>query len=316
MSANINENKRVFAVGQTWHGLGKVVDNAVTAKEAIELAQLNYPVVKRPLFVDNREVENHVAVVREDTKNVLGIVSKKYEIIPNINAFSFFDTVVGEGQAIYHSAGALGLGEKIWILAKLPNDILINKDDVVEKYLCLANSHDGKSALRLYFTPVRVVCQNTLNLSLQDAKNGISIRHSGNVGTKVDEARRILGISINYYNQFETLIKQFENVPMNKESVGNYFDKVLKINEDEKETSTRKENQKDELFQLFENGKGQKLGNRHSLWKAYNAVTEYVDHFATIKNVDEVPTNKLKSIWFGNGAKVKENAYNEAVALV
>lgn len=316
MSANINENKRVFAVGQTWHGLGKVVDNAVTAKEAIQLAQLDYPVIKRPLFVDNREVENHIAVVREDTKNVLGIVSKKYEIIPNVNAFSFFDTVVGEGQAIYHSAGALGLGEKIWILAKLPNDILINKDDIVEKYLCLANSHDGKSALRLYFTPVRVVCQNTLNLSLQDAKNGISIRHSGNVGTKVDEARRILGISINYYNQFETLAKQFENIPMTTETVGNYFDKVLKINEDEKETSTRKENQKDELFQLFENGKGQKLGNRHSLWKAYNAVTEYVDHFATIKNVDEVPTNKLKSIWFGNGAKVKENAYNEAVALV
>lgn len=324
MSANINENQRVFTVGEAWHGLGTVVETEQTAENAIKLAKLDYQVNKQDLFIqDNREnvnsdflkLDNSIAIVRQDTQEILGITTDKYQIVQNTNAFSFFDTVVGEGQAIYHSAGALGKGERIWILAKLPNDIIINKDDVVEKYLCLTNSHDGKSSLRMYFTPIRVVCRNTLNLSMADAKNGIALRHSGNINNKIKEARKVLGLSINYYQQFENIVNKMENFTMQEEVLNNYFNKVLSIN-DEKEISTRKENQKSDLFRLFDSGKGQKLGNKHSLWKAYNAVTEYVDHERTVKNLDKDATNKLSSIWFGSGAKLKEKAYNQAIVLV
>lgn len=314
MAHNINEN-RVFTVGKAWHGLGTVVESEKTAKEAIILSKLDYNVKKTDLFTNDKKLNSHVAIIREDNQDILGITTNKYQIVQNVDAFSFFDVVVGEGQAIYHSAGALGQGERIWILAKLPNDIFINNDDVVEKYLCLTNSHNGKSSLQMYFTPVRVVCQNTLNMSMSDAKNGIALRHSGKIKNKIEEARQILGISINYYNQFESIIKGFENVDMQTDTLNRYFDTVLSINDGE-ETSTRKENQKDELLCLFENGKGQKLGNKHSLWKAYNAVTEYVDHNRTIKNIDKDGTNKLQSIWFGSGAKMKEKAYNQALALV
>lgn len=317
MAHNINENSRVFTVGESWHGLGTVVDKEQTAENAIKLAKLDYSVKKVNMFYgqDKQLIQTNKAIVREDTNNILGITTDKYKIVQNVNAFSFFDTVVGEGQAIYHSAGALGLGERIWILAKLPNDIVISNGDTVEKYLCLTNSHDGKSSIRLYFTPVRVVCQNTLNMSMQDAKNGISIRHSGNIRSKIDEARKVLGISIDYYKQFESIIKNFETYDMQVDDLNKYFDKVLNVNDND-EMSTRKENQKSDLLALFESGKGQTLGNKHSLWKAYNAVTEYVDYYRTVKNVGKDKSNKLQSIWFGSGAKMKEKAFNEAMLIV
>lgn len=321
MSANINENNRVFTVGKAWHNLGTVVETEQTASEAIKLAKLDYTISKADVFHgsgDNQhKIDGVKAIVRDDNSATMGICTDKYKIVQNVDAFSFFDAVVGEGQAIYHSAGALGEGERVWILAKLPKDIYINSDDVIEKYLCLSNSHDGKSSLKLYFTPVRVVCQNTLNMSMSDAKNGISIRHSGNIKFKTEEARKILGISINYYQQFENIVKCFEEKPMTVESMNNYFDKVLGINDKkEDDISTRKENQKNDLVRLFEKGKGQNLGNKHSLWKAYNAVTEWTDWERTVKNIEENPNNKLSSIWFGSGAKVKESAYNEALALI
>lgn len=307
MGHNINEN-RMFCVGTAWHDIGVRVETEQTAEEAIKLANLNYSVSQSPLYANEKKVDDFVAITRDDSKEILGITSPKYKIVQNINAFSFFDTVVGEGQAIYHSAGALGKGEKIWILAKLPNDIIVNKDDVVEKYLCLSNSHDGKSSLRMYFTPIRVVCQNTLNMSMSDAKNGIAIRHTGNIKLKVDEARRILGISINYYNQYEQIVKQLESKQLTVEQAEGYFDNLLGIDETQ-DVSTRKENIKGDLLSLFEGGRGQKSGLIHSAWKAYNSVTEYADHYATIKNLEEDKTNKLKNIWFGTGAKLKEKAW-------
>jgi len=315
MSHNINEDKRVFTVGESWHGLGTVVDTEVMASQAIKLAQLDYNVVKASLFAEDKKIDSHVAIIREDTKDVLGITTPKYQIVQNIDAFSFFDTVVGEEQAIYHSAGALGMGEKIWILAKLPNDILINKDDVVEKYLCLTTSHDGKSSLQMYFTPIRVVCQNTLNMSMADSKNGIAIRHSAQYKSRIEDARKVLQISIDYYQQYEQIIKQLEEKVLTFNEVQSYFNNVLSIDGQE-EISTQKENQRHDLLSLFDNGRGQKTGNRHSAWKAYNSVTEYVDHFRTVKNLDVDKTNRLKSIWFGSGAKLKEKAYNEALVLV
>ena len=316
MAHNINE-ERVFTVGKAWHGIGTVVESEKTAKEAVTLAKLDYNVNMVNLFAgqEYQKLDNHRAIIREDSKDVLGITTKKYKIVQNANAFSFFDVVVGEGQAIYHSAGALGKGERIWILAKLNGDITVSKDDIVQKYLCLTNSHDGKSSLRMYFTPVRVVCQNTLNMSMADAKNGISIRHTGNIQYKVNEARRVLGISIDYYKQFEQIIMQMENKQLQVEELNKYFDAVLKINDEEK-TSTRKDNQKNDLLSLFERGQGQTEGNKHSLWKAYNAVTEYTDHYRTVKNIEKDSSNKLSSIWFGSGAKLKEKAYAEAVALI
>ena len=323
MAHNINE-KRMFYYGEKpWHGIGTELDRPATAKEAIVAAGLNYEIEKRPVYTTDEsgnklDVPDFYATVRQDTNEPLGVVGEKYAVIQNKEAFNFFDAIVGEGQAIYHTAGALGKGEWIWLLAKLPKNTVVFKDDVVEKYLCLTNTHNGRSSLRVYFTPVRVVCQNTLTCSLRDAKSGISIRHTGDFKTRVKESQRVLGLALNFYSGFEETAKALVRKPLDSRLVNNYFDSVLRITEeDEKKVSTRLKKTKKSLLNLFENGKGNDMpGVRGSLWAAYNAVTEHIDHVTNVKNSKKDPTNRLKSIWFENGANVKSRAFDEAVLVL
>jgi phage/plasmid-like protein (TIGR03299 family) len=323
MAHNINDG-RIFYVGsegKPWHGIGVALDNPATAKEAIQAARLDYEVKRSPMpvtFRDDSLVEiptyDRFGVYRSDTKQSLGIVGENYRIIQNASAFEFFDTVVGEGKAIYHTAGALGKGERIWILAKLPSNMVVGKNDTVEKYLLLTNSHDGKSSLRMFFTPIRVVCQNTLTSSLKDAKEGISIRHTGNIKAKVEEAQRVLGIASLFYSDFEEISNRMAEVKLDKKGAEEFFNKILFKGKEEEDVSTRSQNQRDELLALFENGMGNDIPDiKHSVWTAYNAVTEYADHRKTIRNVDHDPSLRLNSIWFGTGRDLKNRAYTTAL---
>jgi len=315
MAHNIMEGKRVFTVGEgAWHGLGVTLANPATAKEAIEAAQLDYKLELQPMYLKSeRKVESRQAVVNKNTGKEIGIVGNRYKIIQNVDAFNFFDVLVGEGQAIYHTAGALGQGERIWISAKLPSNIVVKQDDIVEKFLLLSNSHDGTSSLKMFFTPIRVVCQNTLNMAMKDAK-GVSIHHTGNTMSKIDIARKTLGIAIDYYSQFEGMIKQMDQFRMTEELTNDYFDRLLKINDKTTdEVSTRAKHKKEELISLFHSGKG---NHGETLWDAYNAVTEYVDYHKTIRNEEKNPTSRLKDQWFGEGATLKELAYSDALELI
>jgi phage/plasmid-like protein (TIGR03299 family) len=196
---------------------------------------------------------------------------------------------------------------------------MIIKKEEIEKYLILTNSHDGKTALKMYFSPIRVVCQNTLILSLMSASSGISIRHKGNIQAKVEEAQRVLGIATLFYGDFEKIAEKFTEVEMNVKKVTDYFNRVLDIDvekEKKEELSTRSENQRNDLLSLFENGKGNDNPLiKHSLWAAFNAVTEYADHYRTVKGLKVDKTARLDSIWFGSGAKFKERGYEIALEV-
>jgi phage/plasmid-like protein (TIGR03299 family) len=315
MAHNINEGRMFYVGEKPWHGIGQELANPATAAEAIAAARLDYPIELQELFAANGSpVFGRKAAVRKDSGVVVGVVGDRYQPIQNVDAFSFFDTLVGEGQAIYHTAGALGRGERIWILAKLPKDIILTREDVVEKYLVLMNSHDGTSSLRCFFTPVRVVCQNTLNMSLKDASKGVSIRHTGNLKSKVEDARRVLGITVSFYQQWELIAKQLIDVKLSVEKTESYFDKVVFGDEPVDEKSTQLMNRKSDLLSLFEGGKGNKAPEvRHSLWAAYNAVTEYSDHYRTVRSVEKDPSRRLNDAWFGAGADLKETAYDVAL---
>ena len=179
MSHNLlmqNGQASMFYINEVpWHGLGTRLDKPATAHEAITAARLDWKVVKLPLFAGSKRipVTDRFAVVRrtgdliQHTDPVLGVVSHEYTPLQNQQAFQFFDPIVGQNAAIYHTAGALGKGERVWILAQLPGHIRVAGDDITEKYLLLSNSHDGKSSVTIKFTPVRVVCQNTLTLALK-----------------------------------------------------------------------------------------------------------------------------------------------------
>jgi len=132
-----NGGVSMMYVGETpWHKLGTKLEKPATSEEAIQEAGLNFTVQKFRLqtATNNLPVETHYATVRTDTMEVLGVVGSRYEPIQNKDAFRTFDALVGEGEAIYHTAGALGRGERIWLLAKLPDYIRVNGNDVVEKY--------------------------------------------------------------------------------------------------------------------------------------------------------------------------------------
>ena len=207
-----------------WHGLGQRLDNPATAAEAIRAARLDWEVTKVPLYIagGNRlhELPGKHAVVRADrigtsACRALGIVGDHYVVLQNRDAFAFFDEIAGDGRAIYHTAGALGTGERIWILAKLPGDIWVAGRDAVERFLLLSNSHDGESAVQVKFTPIRVVCHNTLTQALARGFTH-TVRHDRDLWGGLRDVQEALGFITREYDALAQAFKSFALVRLDE----------------------------------------------------------------------------------------------------
>lgn len=301
-----------------WHGLGTALDHPATAAEAIKVAGLDWRVDLMPACVDGFHIPRAWGVVRMDRREPIAVVGARYAPVQNAEAFTFFDGIVGEGKAAYETAGALDHGRRIWLLAKLPGDVWITSSDNVGKYLLLTNSHDGGSALRAMFTPIRVVCQNTLLAALDGGKgNGISIRHVGDVLGRAREAQRLLGITAKYYDAFGDQARAFAQHSLTREALARYFHDLVPDPKDA--NPARAITTRETLHRLFEVGKGNALpGVRGTVWAALNAVTEYVDHERptrlTIGGNERL--KRFESSLFGSGAALKERAWNKALTLL
>lgn len=188
----------MFYVRETpWHGMGTRVEETVTSKEAIVAADLDWTVESRKMFLaDGSEVPDAFANVRNTDNTVLGIVGNRYTIVQNNEAFSFTDNLIGEG-CVYETAGSLKNGKQIWLLARLPEAVQIAGDNVMP-YLCFTNTHDGTGSVKVFMTPIRVVCNNTLNQALNNAKRTWSARHTGSIESKLREATQTLELANSY----------------------------------------------------------------------------------------------------------------------
>ncbi|MFA7201489.1 MAG: DUF932 domain-containing protein [Candidatus Paceibacterota bacterium] len=317
MSHNINIVNGVASmmyVGETpWHNLGTKLDTPATAHEAITSAHLNFQVEKMPLRIalHNVPVPDHFATVRTDTMQVLGVVGSRYTPIQNKDAFTTFDSLVGEGSAIYHTAGALGKGERIWILAKLPEYIKVNKHDIVEPFLLLTNTHDGSGAVTVKLTPIRVVCENTLSVALHGTEQEVHIRHTTQAEEKLKQAHEILGLSNKLFEilgqYYVGMSQKMINATMFSQYLNEIFPEPIFTMQ-----KTRVKDIHEKIIELSEVGVGAEL-TRGTLWGAYNAVTEYVDHFRlSTKN----NSTRLKSMWYGSGDALKKKAFTSAVAML
>lgn len=305
---------------EPWHGLGQKLDAPATAAEAIVAAGLDYTVELAPLAtVDGLSVSCRKAVVRYDTQEVLGVVGCNYQPIQNTQAFGLMDAVVADGGLKYHTAGALGKGERVWMLAKLPGHIQVkNSDDIVDKFLLLSNTHDGSSALRLFFTPIRVVCQNTLKMAENGGQGqGVRIKHQGNLEAKFKEAQKVLGLAQKFYDDAAEQINRLASYYPTQAQLSAYF-KELYPDPQEGKDNTRALKVREELQRLFEEGIGHDAQEiRRSSWVAFNAVSEFVDHVRPTRGVNEADrgSRRLESIWFGSGAHLKEKAWNLALEM-
>lgn len=291
-----------------WHGLGTVLQEPATAQEALEASGLDWEVEKRIMHIaDGTEVPRHYAIVRSDG-NVLGVVGAKYECFQNKDAFGFFDNIVSEDSAIYHTAGSLQGGRKVWILAKLPSYIEIKGDDIVDKYVLVYTSHDGNSSIIAGITPIRVVCMNTLNAAMQGLQSRVKVRHTKNASIQLSEAHRVMNIVNTNYEKIADIFGELSVTNINTANFKEYLDKVFPT---DAEHTTRMDKIKTTVTDLFEGkGRGSDLESaRGTLWGAYNAVTEYVDFYRKSKD-------RLNTVWFTAGVGMKERAFQEAVLMV
>lgn len=302
-----------------WHGLGTELADPATAAEAMNAAGLNYTVALHDVRTsDGLEIPQRKAVVRTDSNDVLGVVGNSYQPVQNHQCFGFLDAVVADEQLRYHTAGALGKGEKIWMLAKLPGEIRVrNSEDVTEKFLLLSNSHDGSSSLRVFFTPIRVVCANTLGAAERRGRHqGVSIVHKGDLRAKVAAAQETLGLAGRFYDDLEEKINELAWHYPSRRQLDLYFESLYPNREEG--GNRRAENVRKELVRLFENGRGQNIdGTRLTTWAAFNAVTEYVDHHRSTRGRSEREraSSRLESAWFGSGARLKGEAWRLALEM-
>lgn len=278
-----------------------------------------------------RECPNAFATYRTDCNLPLGIVKERYTPVQNTEAFTFFDNAIGKDKAIWQTAGFFGNGERVFVSAKLPKNILVNGDPV-ENYLVFTTSHDGTSGVKILFTPIRVVCENTLNAAIAGATNYISFRHTKSVHSALDTAAEILGIANQKIIYLQERFNYMDSIPIKDKDAQMVFAKTI-LTEDEmlrlkntghtveqivtrdwkaindSEISMKKVNTISEMNNYYFNGVGQKeiLGTR---WGVYNAITGYysnVDNSTGIKRMD--------SLLYGDKSRKIELAGNYLVLV-
>ena len=275
MSANV---ETMFYVRTApWHGLGTRVLEAPTSSAALSLAGLDWSVIQKPLLtVDGIPVPGFKANLRETDNQILGVVTDRYKVVQNRDAFAFTDELLGEGVT-YETAGSLQNGRRTWILAKLPQRYIISGDEIAP-YLVFMNSHDGTGAIKAAMTPIRVVCQNTLNLALSTAKRSWSTIHTGNIHGKLQDARNTLLYADRYMAELGKTIDKLNQQKLSDRQVLEYIDALFPMQEgiseiQEKNILKMKEDMK---IRYFDAPDLEHVGK--NAYRFINAVSDFATH--------------------------------------
>jgi len=295
MPANV---ETMFYTGATpWHGLGEKLEEAPTISEAIEASGLNWEVGTKDLVtVDGQSVPAR-ATYRKSDNTVLGVVGPRYVPLQNKDAFEWFQPFVDAGECSLHTGGSLRDGQKVWVLAQLnrdPSEIV--SGDEVQKFILLSNSHDGTTAIRVGYTPIRVVCVNTLAFAHSHKEsNLLRIRHTRSSKTALDNVRDIMD---NINAQFEATAEQYRFLAsrdFNQADVQKYVKVLLGVDKKAPEDiKTRTQNILTEILATIEGPKQSMPGVRGTWWAAYNGFNEYLN-YTKGRNTN----NRLESLWFG-----------------
>lgn len=297
MSANVET--MMYVREKPWHGLGTRVEEAPTSVDALRLAGLDWTVERHDVHLPTGAIiPNYKANVRSNDGSVLGVVSDQYKIVQNADAFAFTDALIGgETPVRYDTAGSLRGGRKIWLLAKLPDTEIVG--DKTEPYLCFSNTHDGGGAIRVCMTPVRVVCNNTLNIALNGAKRSWSVRHTGDIQAKLHEARMCLDMANKYMDRLGEYADQLANQTVKDEEIAKILDEMFPVTEDssDREKKNAEKARTEYMICYFAPDIAKFKG---TAWGALNAMSDMVGHNAPRRQTANYRENNWGRIMDGH----------------
>lgn len=313
-----HEVENMFSVKEVpWHQLGKIVQDAPSIAEGIVQAGLNWTVRMEPTFMaDGRKLQSQV-VVRETDNKILGEVGSKYHALQNAKAFEFFEPFVQSGEVTLETAGSLDGGKKIWVLAQLNRAPMeIAKGDEVRKYLLLTNRHDGMASAQVGFTPIRVVCANTLAAAIGATDSSLlRVRHTKKIETALEEVQKMVNSANAQFEATGERFKAMTRMGVKEADLKKYVHLVFYPQVTEAEITERQQTRltaiTEDIRRLFETGFGADLtGSKGTMWGLYNGVTQYLSYEAK-DNADK----RFDSLWFGQSKDINARAMSVATTM-
>lgn len=297
MAANVET--MFYTREKPWHGLGTRVEVAPTSADALKMAGLDWEVLQESIYTDaGDKIAGYKANVRSTDKRVLGVVTDRYKVIQNAEAFEFTDTLLGNGVR-YETAGSLAEGKKVWLLARLPREYIIGGERI-SPYLVFSNTHDGSGAVRVAVTPIRVVCNNTLNLALDTAKRSWSMVHTGDIKGKIQEAKDTLFMAEEYMDNLGREFERLRKVQMTDEQVKEYIELLLPLEKNATLTQLRniKKLREDMASRYFDAPDLQNVGN--NAYRFINAVSDFATHADPLRRTANYNENLFARTVEGN----------------
>jgi phage/plasmid-like protein (TIGR03299 family) len=320
MAHGLFQNTMAYVGEQPWHRLGRRVPAHVTAAEMIKAANLDWQVRKKPApgarkIKDEPVTYDRYLIVRDavdpGTEGVaLAFVSSRYEPLQNEEAFSFFAPFIENKWAQFHTAGALNQGQRIWVLARITGDILIGKTDVIERFLLLSNSHNGSGAVTIRFTPIRVVCQNTLNLAAKGGSGVISVPHTKNIAKHLAkaQAQEMKHIIDHVFDDAQQLFGQMALHRMQAKDTDYFLELLFPRTEGQRKNGKVPARWK-RVKAILGDEKVTPPETKETLWAIYNAIVRDEDYRQA---KSEAPDSRLDRVWFGRGNELKLRALEAA----
>lgn len=297
MPANV---ETMFYVREApWHGLGVRVESALNSEDALVMSGLNWNVIQKPIMTASGNlIPGYRANIRDSDNRVLGVVTDRYRVVQNSEAFAFTDALLGEGVR-YETAGSLQDGKKIWILAKLPDKYIIEGEQI-DPYLVFSSSHDGSGSIKVAMTPIRVVCQNTLNLAMSTARRSWSTIHIGDLAAKMDEAHNTLLLAEKYMGRLGMEFSRLNKIKLSDQKVLEYIDLLLPM--DEQPTEIHRKNvtriREDMKARYFDAPDLKHVGK--NAYRFINAVSDFATHAKPLRNTSNYQENMFAKTIEGN----------------
>tara|TARA_R110000851_G_scaffold111378_1_gene234675 strand:- start:27218 stop:28177 length:960 start_codon:yes stop_codon:yes gene_type:complete len=308
-------------VGQTpWHGLGNELSDKQPIEVWAEQAGMNWTIQESPVQYLASSDHTHSTTMtfpdskvlfRSDTRAALSVVSQRYKVVQPAEILEFYRDLTEQSGFELQTAGVLKGGRKLWALAKTGQSTAIKGNDVTKGYVLLATACDGTLATTAQFTSIRVVCNNTLAVALDDSLGAVKVPHSTTF--EPETVKRQLGISVSNWDAFMYRMKVLSERKVKHADAQDYF---LRIFSDANKAASAKPNEKAmaKALSMYDGqGRGAELSSsKGTALGLLNAVTEFVDHERRARNTDY----RLDSAWFGQGAAIKQKALDQAMLLI